>query len=363
MKNNYKVKKIYKVGDIIGNNNCKLIELKKGNKLGRPKHLFLCGKCGEPFHSTAAHVVNGNTKSCGCLKLKDYTAGEKIGPYGHTLIKEIDKKIRIRRQFVFRCSFCSSLFNANISSVVSGHKGSCGCVPIGEKVRSKKEEIRSILSNMKGRCYNVKNKDYRNYGGRGITICDRWTKRGRIENFIEDMGYKPIDDEVKGKYTIDRIDNNKGYYKDNCRWATNDIQALNKRHTNNLYNNITYDNSRKKWIVKIKKINIGRASTRIEAINIYNNYIDKNSPDGYIKKEIPNIDITIIEDDELLKLFDSSKTNKENISMINRLARDRSYSLKNILQKWNISINNIYYIDNIIHPNTIIVSTYSDTKT
>lgn len=363
MKNNYKVKKIYKVGDIVGHNNCKLIELKKGNKLARPKHLFLCGKCGEPFYSIAAHIANGNTKSCGCAKLKDYTDGEKIGPYGHTIVKEIDKKIRIGRRFIFRCSFCSSLFNAPILSVASGHKGSCGCIPIGEKVRSKKEEIRSILSNMKGRCCNTKNKDYKNYGERGITICDRWMGKGGIENFIEDMGYRPIDDEIKGKYTIDRIDNNKGYYKDNCRWATNDMQALNKRHANNPYNNITYDNSRKKWIVNIKKVNAGRASTRIDAINIYNNYIDKNSPDGYIKKDIPKVNITIIEDDELLKLFDSKNTNKENISMINRLVMDRSYSLKNILQKWNIDINSVYYIDNIIHPNTIIVSTYSDTKT
>lgn len=362
MNNNYKVKRVYKVGDVVGKNNCKLIELKKGNKLDRPKHMFLCGKCGEPFYSIIAAIANGNTKSCGCSKLKDYKIGEKIGPYEHILIKEVDKKIRIRRFFIFKCSFCSLLFNANISSVASGDKGSCGCLAIGEKIRSKKEEVRSILSNMYGRCYNKNNKDYKIYGGRGITICERWQGKGRIENFIEDMGHKPPNDEINGKYTIDRIDNSKGYYKENCRWATNDIQGLNKRQKNNLYNNITYDNFRKKWMVSIRQTNVGRTNTRLEAMHIYNNYIEKNSLVGYIKKEIPEISITIIEDDDLLNLLNFKNTNKENISIINKMVENHDHDLKNILQKWNIDINNIYYIDNIIHSNTIIVSTYSDAK-
>src|SRR5271163_2792850 len=73
---------------------------------------------------------------------------------------------------------------------------------------------------IKQRCLNVRCKVYKNYGARGITICSRWL---RFENFVEDVSPKP-----KG-FTLDRIDNNKGYSKENCRWATGSQQCRNSR--------------------------------------------------------------------------------------------------------------------------------------
>lgn len=72
------------------------------------------------------------------------------------------------------------------------------------------------------RCTNSKNTGYYMYGGSGITVCDQWLK---FENFYNDMG-------DCGDNSLDRIDNTKGYYKDNCRWATKSEQANNRCSTN-----------------------------------------------------------------------------------------------------------------------------------
>lgn len=70
------------------------------------------------------------------------------------------------------------------------------------------------------RCVEPTNKDWKNYGGRGITIVKRWLK---FENFLADMGERPL------ARTLDRKNNDKGYYKRNCRWATLSQQNNNKR--------------------------------------------------------------------------------------------------------------------------------------
>jgi hypothetical protein len=74
-------------------------------------------------------------------------------------------------------------------------------------------------ANMKQRCNNPNKKDYKYYGGRGVKVCEHWNS---FENFYNDMGERP-----KGM-TLDRIDNNKGYFKDNCRWVDKVTQSKNQ---------------------------------------------------------------------------------------------------------------------------------------
>lgn len=102
----------------------------------------------------------------------------------------------------------------------------------------------SVWLNMKQRCYNPKNGAYMNYGGRGIIMCDEW--KNSFSAFLKDMGTRPK------RYTLDRIDNNKGYSLDNCRWATPAEQNVNQRirkDNTSGYRGVLLDKSctNKKW--------------------------------------------------------------------------------------------------------------------
>ncbi len=131
----------------------------------------------------------------------------------------------------------------------------------GKFSRNKHEYYRIWLS-MKQRCYNENSKPYENYGERGIKVCERWLTD--FYNFVEDMGTRP-----KG-YTLERIDNNKNYSPDNCKWATYSEQQANKRKNkkaSSLHKYIHYCNRSNRWVLRKNKKHLGSFKTELEAVN------------------------------------------------------------------------------------------------
>lgn len=167
-------------------------------------------------------------------KTKDSPAtGDRIGRWTVVaLARIVDAKGRKRRYAVCECE-CGQKRNVLLYHLRNRATQSCGCL-IREKhtehgesnSRLQKETPEhSVWSGMISRCTNEKATEYSNYGGRGISVCDRWLS---YANFLEDMGRRPSQE-----HSIDRIDNEKGYSPGNCRWATRKEQCRNKR-TNRL---------------------------------------------------------------------------------------------------------------------------------
>lgn len=98
----------------------------------------------------------------------------------------------------------------------------------------KKHPLYHTYMSMHKRCENKNYRRYKNYGGRGISVCARWTGIDGFTNFTSDMGEKPTP-----KHTLDRIDNNGNYEPSNCRWATYKEQAANTRRKPAIHGSIS----------------------------------------------------------------------------------------------------------------------------
>jgi hypothetical protein len=131
-----------------------------------------------------------------------------------------------RTSWICRCD-CGTCAVVRDDSLKRGGSISCGCltrtIPPDGKRRHRKTGSKEhfVWLSMIRRCTNPRQRSYERYGGRGIRVCDRW--RRSFEAFLSDMGHCPPG------LTLERMDNEKGYQPDNCRWATWIDQANNTR--------------------------------------------------------------------------------------------------------------------------------------
>ncbi len=152
-----------------------------------------------------------------------YLDGQTFGRL--TVLHEVEPTSHLRRRWQCKC-ICGQDAVVHQSNLLSGHTQSCGCLSAETTSKRRRTHgysgtsIYQIWNGMRERCHNPNHEAWRYYGGKGITVCDRWTK---FEYFLEDMGERP-----SVEHSIERRNNKGNYEPANCYWGTQEEQCSNR---------------------------------------------------------------------------------------------------------------------------------------
>lgn len=176
--------------------------------------------------------------------------------FGYLTVIKVIRRGRRKQAFADVICACGNLKRVQLHAMTSANTVSCGCLRFINNITHGKHDTPEykIWSSMRQRCKNPQSQVWHNYGARGISVAEEWDS---FAKFISDMGPRPSED-----HSLDRIDNNGDYCKENCRWATINQQVKNTRKSK-LYNlNGKMFNVRE--VAEILGINVNTLSMRIK---------------------------------------------------------------------------------------------------
>lgn len=185
--------------------------------------------CGNTRVVPSGKLNNGEVVTCAfCKKFRhEDLTGRRFGYL--TIVGEVERR---GIQIMWKCKCdCGNYIVSPRNNLMNGHTKSCGCKTkemIGNATRvhgHSKTRVWAIYSGMKARCYNENFPKYKDYGARGICICDEW-----LNDFMAFYNWS-ITHGYSDDLSIDRINVNGNYEPTNCRWATLEEQSYNKRNT------------------------------------------------------------------------------------------------------------------------------------